>query len=177
MNNILHGSKVNLCHLNFGNLDEYLIIYKLSSVFASAYETMPDLWETQKKSIRNGMDQERYLVIEKETEISCGIVEFHYIFKITPEINIMIAPEYRQKGYGYEASKILIDKVLNDGKAEYIIWNTFASNKASCRIAEKLGGIKENRDNFVGEALAQVFDKDVKDYHNVIDTITYKITK
>ena len=173
MKSILYGSKVNLCHLDSSNLDEYLTIYKRSSVFASAYETMPDLWRTQERAVKSHMDEERYLIVEKVSEIPCGIVEFHYIFEITPEINIMITPEYRRNGYGYEASKILCNKILSDDIVEYIMWNTFASNNASCRIAEKLGGVKVDSDNFnfaVAE-LAQYID----DCQDIMDTVTYEI--
>ena len=63
MNCILYGSKVNLCHIDSSNLDEYLAIYKRSSIFASAYETMPDLWRIQEKAVKNSMDEERYLIV------------------------------------------------------------------------------------------------------------------
>lgn len=177
---IIYGDKVNLCHLDSFNLTEYLKVYKHSSVFAKLYESNNDFWHIQEKSIKNiKNDEERYLIIEKKSGQYCGIVECVLTKGIIPEMNIMVSPEYRRNGYGFEASKIICNKVLGSQNHDIIIWNTFSSNIASCRIAEKLGGIKVNADNFVASALNEAFQDDKTKNHevidNIIDTITYEI--
>lgn len=51
---------------------------------------------------------------------------------------------------------ILIENVLKRESVECIIWNAFVSNKASRRIAEKLGGVLVDGKNVIVEAMCRV---------------------
>lgn len=180
MSKIINGDNVNLCHLDPFNLTEYLKVYKHSSIFAKFYESNNDLWYIQENGIKNIKDdEERYLIIEKKSGQFCGIVECIFTKGIIPEMNIMVVPEYRKNGYGFEASKIICNKVLSSKNHDRIMWNTFASNIATCRIAEKLGGIKIEADNFVAAAITEAFQDDgTKNQDmidNIIDTVSYEI--
>lgn len=56
--------------------------------------------------------------------------------------------------------------------------DTFASNKASCRIAEKLGGIVVEGKNLIMEAMrAAGFKMETFDSGKISKTITYEIKK
>lgn len=58
------------------------------------------------------------------------------------------------------------------------MWNVFRSNKASCRIAEKLGGKGVERKNLVVEAmLAAGLEVDPADYKEAPATVAYEISK
>lgn len=54
--------------------------------------------------------------------------------------------------------------------------NTFASNIDSCRIAEKLGGVIIDADNFVAAALTETFHDDTTKIQKMMETIIYTVT-
>ncbi|MCM1124653.1 MAG: GNAT family N-acetyltransferase, partial [Eubacterium sp.] len=82
----------------------------------------------------------------------------------------------RGKGYAFEAAQILIENVLKREAVECIIWNAFASNKASRRIAEKLGGAPVDGKNVILEAMYSAGLKmDEIDDSKIPETVTYEI--
>ncbi|MCM1537784.1 MAG: GNAT family N-acetyltransferase, partial [bacterium] len=155
---VLYGEKIIVSLLNQSNIESYLSTYKRASAFAEIYENMPDFWETRRKQIE-GYDagekgsKERYLIAEKTSLQGCGYIELNCESPKRPEVDIAIFEEYRGKGYAFEAAQILIENVLKRESVECIIWNAFASNKASRRIAEKLGGVLVDGKNVIVEAM------------------------
>ena len=95
-----------------------------------------------------------------------------------PEIDIAILDEYHGKGYAFEASKILFVNVFENESVECIVWNAFRSNKASCRIAEKLGGKVVEEKNLVVEAIqAAGLKVNSAEYAEAPATVTYEVSK
>lgn len=61
------------------------------------------------------------------------------------EIGYVISPNYRRKGYAYEAVNNLVKLLLDDLKLDMIIAGCFENNVASKRMLEKLGFTFEGR--------------------------------
>lgn len=185
MNNelVLYGAKVTISHLNHSNVNRYLSTYKRASAFSKVYEMMPDFWEHQCNRIKDYADgkqdnKARYLIADKISSQGVGYIELDYGNPEMPEVDIAILEEYQGKGYAFEAAKILFLDILENESIKCIVWNAFRSNKASCRIAEKLGGKGVEGKNLVVEAMqAAGIKMNPADYERVPATVTYEIDK
>lgn len=172
-----------ISHLNHSNVNSYLSTYKSASAFSKVYEMMPDFWEHQCNCIKDYTDgkqdnKERYLIADKMSFQGIGYIELDYGNPEMPEVDIAILEEYRGKGYAFETAKILFLDIFQDESIKCIVWNVFRSNKASCRIAEKLGGKGVARKNLVVEVMqAAGLKVNPADYEEAPATVTYEISK
>ena len=179
----LYGEKIIVSLLNQSNVECYLSTYKRASAFSKVYEMMPDFWEHSYRCIEDYADgkrdsKARYLITEKVSLRGVGFIELDYSNVEMPEIDIAILDEYQGKGYAFEASKILCVNVFENESVECIVWNAFRSNKASCRIAEKLGGKVVEGKNLVVEAMrAAGLKVNPAEYAEAPATVTYEIRK
>ena len=83
------------------------------------------------------------------------------------EIGYVISPNYRRKGYAYEAISNLVKLLLDDLKLDMIIAGCFEDNVASKKMLEKLGFIlKVENAKLYGTLL-----KDQKTYYIFIKKI------
>ena len=177
----LYGEKIIVSLLNQSNVECYLSTYKRASAFSKVYEMMPDFWEHPCGCIKDYADgkrdsKARYLITEKVSLRGVGFIELDYSNVEMPEIDIAILDE--GKGYAFEASKILCVNVFENESVECIVWNAFRSNKASCRIAEKLGGKVVEGKNLVVEAMrAAGLKVNPAEYAEAPATVTYEIRK
>ena len=180
---VLYGTKVILSHLNHSTVNCYLSTYKRASAFSKVYEMMPDFWEQPRRRIEDYADgkrdsKARYLITEKVSLRGVGFIELDYSNSEMPEVDIAVLEEYQRKGYAFEAAKILFVNVFENESVECIVWNAFRSNKASCRIAEKLGGKGVERKNLVVEAMQVARLKvNPEDYKEAPATVAYEISK
>lgn len=185
MNNelVLYGTKVIISHLSHSNVNCYLSTYKSASAFSKVYEMMPDFWEQPHRRIEDYADgkrdgKARYLIAEKVSLQGVGFIELDYSNLEMPEVDIAVLEEYQGKGYAFEASKILFVNVFENESVECIVWNAFRSNKASCRIAEKLGGKVVEEKNLVVEAIqAAGLKVNSAEYAEAPATVTYEVSK
>lgn len=179
----LYGEKIIVSLLNQSNVECYLSTYKRASAFSKVYEMMPDFWEHPCGCIKDYADgkrdsKARYLITEKVSLRGVGFIELDYSNVEMPEVDIAILDEYQGKGYAFEASKILCVNVFENESVECIVWNAFRSNKASCRIAEKLGGKVVEGKNLVVEAMrAAGLKVNPAEYAEAPATVTYEIRK
>lgn len=58
-----------------------------------------------------------------------------------------------------------------------MVWNAFSSNKASCRIAEKLGGTVVEGKNLMAETMEAGLKVESLDVVETLRTISYEIRK
>lgn len=185
MNNelVLYGEKVMISHLNHSNVNCYLSTYKSASAFSKVYEMMPDFWEHQCNRIKDYADgkhenKARYLIADKMSLQGVGYIELDYGNPEMPEVDIAILEEYQRKGYAFETAKILFLDIFENESIKCIVWNAFRSNKASCRVVEKLGGKGVERKNLVVEAMqAAGLKVNPADYEGAPATVTYEISK
>lgn len=180
---VLYGEKIIVSLLNQSNVECYLSTYKRASAFSKVYEMMPDFWEQPCGRIKDYADgkrdsKARYLIAGKVSLQGVGFIELDYSNAEMPEVDIAVLEEYQGKGYAFEAAKILFVNVFENESIKCIVWNAFRSNKASCRVAEKLGGKVVERKNLVVEAM-QIAGLKVNsaDYKEAPATVTYEISK
>lgn len=180
---VLYGEKIIVSLLNQSNVECYLSTYKRASAFSKVYEMMPDFWEQPCRRIEDYADgrrdsKARYLIAEKVSLQGVGFIELDYSNWEMPEVDIAVLEEYQGKGYAFEATKILFVNVFENESIGCIVWNAFRSNKASCRIAEKLGGKVVEGKNLVMEAMqAAGLKVSPADYEKAPATVTYEISK
>lgn len=180
---VLYGEKIIVRLLNQSNVECYLSTYKRASAFSKVYEMMPDFWEHQRNCIKDYADgkqdsKARYLITDKMSSQGAEYIELNYGNPEMPEVDIAILEEYQRKGYAFETAKILFLDIFENESIKCIVWNAFRSNKASCRIAEKLGGKGVERKNLVVEAMqAAGLKVNPADYDDVPATVAYEISK
>ena len=180
-NTILRGKKVTVIPLQQSNLNSYLLVYKKASPFAEMYEKNDDLWNSARKDVENEYIQvgnRRFLIIENSLSKSVGYINFTFCDSRQIEVDVAIVEEYRRKGYAFEAAKLLIQNTIKNGLAESVIWSAFPSNRASCRIAEKLGGVPIEGRNLIKEAMqAAGCTFESIDEGDIPKTVSYEIRK
>lgn len=109
---------------------------------------------------------------------SVGYINLTFGDSRQAEVDLAVIEEYRRKGYAFEAAKLLIQNTIKNGLVESVIWSAFPSNKASCRIAEKLGGVLIERGNFIKEAMqAAGCTFESIDEGDIPKTVSYEIRK
>ncbi len=180
---IFCGEKVILCPLERTNLRDYLSTYKVASPFSKVYGMMPDFWDMTSKNIQDYIvgekhDRERYLIAGFRSLQSYGYIELDFSDPALPGVDIAVLREHRRKGYAYEAARILLENVLERESVMCVVWNAFSSNKASCRIAEKLGGTVVEGKNLMAETMREAGLKvESLDVVETLRTISYEIRK
>lgn len=180
---VLYGTKVMISQLNHSNVNSYLSTYKSASAFSKVYEMMPDFWEQPRRRIEDYADgkrdsKARYLIAEKVSLQGVSFIELDYSNSEMPEVDIAVLEEYQRKGYAFEATKILFVNVFENESIGCIVWNAFRSNRASCRIVEKLGGKVVEGKNLAMEAMqAEGLKVNPADYEEAPATVTYEISK
>lgn len=140
------------------NLEQYLYVKKRASFFSKVYEQIEDVWSAMEAELRQSAFQEglRMLIYDKKTMILYGYVETEMDKDDSVGISIWVLEEYRNRGIATKAAKDFIKYVLEVQDIDFVTWNAFLSNKASCRVAEKIGGIKKRRGSTVIEAMERV---------------------
>lgn len=177
----LNGEKIIVSPLNQSNVECYLSTYKIASAFSKVYEIVPDFWKTQRKRIEDYAAgekgaKERYLITEKTSLQGCGYIELNYENPKMPDVEIAVLEGSQRKGYAFEAAGMLLQYVWETKTAECIIWNAFASNIASCRLAEKLGGVIVKGKNLIVEAMNEAgFRMDSVEDKEIPKMVTYEI--
>lgn len=172
---IIYGSSISLYPMNDENRDLYLDIYKVASNFSELYETSENLWKAMSEPIGTEQDKTvRYLISIKDTRAVCGFINYDIEDGIT-SIDIAIAEEYRQQGYGYDAAKSLCNYLLSNVNIDCVYWFAMPNNKPSIRIAEKLGGERIEDRNILAEAMANSFGREASEYADLPSSVSYII--
>ena len=95
-------------------------------------------------------------LFDKEKYI--GYVCFAEYDSNTPEIQIEISEEYRNRGIGYKALTILIKEIFSQRKdLQYFLYLVLADNIASIKLVEKLNGQRVEKGHFI--------EQFIKKYH------------
>lgn len=93
-------------------------------------------------------DKERLMIYSKEYHKVIGTINLMDISDRAiecKEIGYVISPNYRRKGYAYEAISNLVKLLLDELKLDMIIAGCFEDNIASKKMLEKLEFIFEGR--------------------------------
>lgn len=140
------------------NIEQYLYVKKKASLFSKAYEEMQGVWLAMETELRQSAFKEglRMLIYDKKTNVLYGYVEAEIDNDNSAGINIGVLEEYRNRGIATKAAKDFVNYVFEIQDIDFITWNAFLNNKASCRVAEKIGGIKKKSGSTVLEAMENV---------------------
>jgi len=71
--------------------------------------------------------------------------------KSAPELIVLLRPAWRGKGYGTEAARLLVDYGFGRMGIEKIGGGALSGNKASIRMLEKLGFVRQPEGDYVAE--------------------------
>ncbi|MEO6906138.1 MAG: GNAT family N-acetyltransferase [Ginsengibacter sp.] len=81
-----------------------------------------------------------WIVKVKDNERAIGIVTFiKRDYLEYHDIGFAFLPEFSKKGYAYEATKAVLNKLQMDHKLTHILATTMPENKASIELLTKLG--------------------------------------
>jgi RimJ/RimL family protein N-acetyltransferase len=122
-----------------------------------------ELWEYMKPHLIediNGNDC-ICLIYVKNTSRVIGYIDLQLKNVYRPQVGIGILEEDRKKGYALEASRLLIQKVLEYEEIECIEWLTTSGNEASNRIAQKLGGKIIRKDPIIPEKVMEQWKDEI----------------
>jgi len=104
--------------------------------------------DEERDFVRRSYDKERprFLIMDKEGNRVgvCGVNE-HDPINLTMEIGIWIAPDYQRKGYGTEATKLLVDLLFEEYPINKVYAFVNAENAPSIKVLERLGFKREGR--------------------------------
>ncbi len=108
--------------------------------FAKNNETVANsirdiVWEDRQIS-----DSISFLIVENDSKAEIGICEIHRLESSEPLISITIDDSYHNKGYGYLASKMMLEECWKIFDNPFFVWEVEKENIPSKRLAVKLGG-------------------------------------
>jgi RimJ/RimL family protein N-acetyltransferase len=96
-------------------------------------------WEKWYDSLKPGT---KWFFIEKKDGAKIGTI-FHFLNGNFMEIGYILAPSEREKGYGSEAIRIIVDYLFLSKELVRVQAITGVDNFASCNALEKAGFTKE----------------------------------
>ena len=136
------GDSVILKSVTENEIDDYLYIRRFATVFKMAYDADNELWARMRQALIDDVKGENVIchIYLKKSKEAIGYIELEMADLHHPNVGIGILEEERKKGYAFETSALLINRVFENEEIEYIKWMTTEGNEASNRIALKLGG-------------------------------------
>ncbi len=104
-----------------------------------AFETQDEEYMQVMEAFAN--QKNRLMIVEKESDRVIGTIHLMEAERgvVTLTIGYVIAPQYRRKGYAFEALACVMDYCFKNTNLEMILASCFAYNEASKRLLEKLG--------------------------------------
>ncbi len=107
--------------------------------------------------ITDNQDLNYYTVKLKDNQQPIGLITLIKRDYLTHhDIGFAFLPEFYHKGYAYEASKAVLDELINTKKHQEILAITLPKNSASIKLLEKLGlSLKESKT--INDEVLQVY--------------------
>lgn len=162
------------------NMEQYFYVKQKASLFSRAYEDMEDIWLAMEAELRKSAfdGSPRMLIYGKNDKVLYGYVEAEKDNDNLVGINIGVLERFRNRGIATEAAKAFVEYVFVAMNVDQITWNAFLSNKASCRVAEKIGGIESGNSSIVFDAMKMAgFTIDNMKDNNLLQEVCYVIRK
>lgn len=140
----IEGEKVNLRTVEEEDLEFIRDTYNLPEVRDKMSHNRPQNLEQERDFFENVVceDEQVNLAVSVEDEM-VGLVSLVPKDEGVGELGIWIHPDYHGKGYGTEASELLIDHVFNQLRYHKIYTRALESNTASQKVWEKIGFTRE----------------------------------
>ena len=109
------------------------------------------IWDERYKS-----DCIMFEISENDSGKTIGFCEINHILSEEPTIGIKLAAEYRGKGYGFLAAKMMIEEGWKIFDHPYFVWELEQENTASRKLILKLGGRLIDSRCALSESMIQV---------------------
>lgn len=71
----------------------------------------------------------------------------------TPEIHIELCEEYRRRGIGSQALRLVIDEAFQNASVDFLIYRVHGENVASIALVEKCGGVLIETGSYIDEII------------------------
>lgn len=104
-------------------------------------------------------DSIMFAIVETISKKTIGFCEIEQLSTAEPTIGITLDKEYQGKGYGYLATKMMIEEGWKLFQYPYFIWETDQDNIPSKRLAIKLGGKLFNKRGVLTESALQALQE------------------
>ena len=87
-----------------------------------------------------------YIIYNDETPIGMGLYHDEPEFGAYIFSELFIDARYQGKGYGKEATRMVLDAMIADGKYNKVVLCCLEGNEAAKRLYEKFGFVETDRD-------------------------------
>lgn len=171
------GNSVIIKSVTEKEIDDYLSVRRVATVFKEAYDADNELWENMKQKLIDDIKGTNIicLIYQRKSKAAIGYIELEMADMYHPDVGIGILEKEREKGYASEAAVLLIDKAFEDEGIEYIEWMTTEGNEASNRIARKLGGKIIRKELIIPEDVMERWGEEISNEEEIPCYVVYGI--
>lgn len=179
MNKKFEYNDISLKILTDDQTEEYLNCKRHASVFSKVYENVEGFWDYCKPVFMEAIhDENIHMLIYNQPGEYIGYVESELDSDETCRINIGILPAYRKRNAAAIAAEKFLNYLFSEKNFSAVTWDTFKSNTASRKIAEKLGGKCISQKNNLKKAMKNAgFSGENEDLLNEFGEVSYLIEK
>ncbi len=142
---MLEGKNVNLRIMEKEDLPLIAEWFNKPEVFGE-YNPLHQVSRTEAEKMFEGPHEEKSFIIEKKDGSKIGFIGHFYVLHVAGkqlEIGYSLVPSERGKGYGTEATQLMVDYLFLSKDTKRIQAQTDPRNVASYKLLEKVGFKKE----------------------------------
>jgi RimJ/RimL family protein N-acetyltransferase len=142
---LLEGKNVNLRIEEKEDLSLLTEWFNKPEVFGE-YNPLHQMSKTEVEKIFENPHEEKLFIIEKKDGSKIGFITHFYVLHVAGrqlEIGYSLVPNERGKGYGTEATQLMVDYLFLSKDTKRIQAQTDPRNVASHKVLEKVGFKKE----------------------------------
>jgi ribosomal-protein-alanine N-acetyltransferase len=142
---LLEGKNVNLRIMEKEDLPLIAEWFNKPEVFGE-YNPLHQVSRTEAEKMFENPHEEKSFIIEKKDGSKIGFIGHFYVLHVAGkqlEIGYSLVPSERGKGYGTEATQVMVDYLFLSKDSMRIQAQTDPRNVASHRLLEKVGFMKE----------------------------------
>jgi RimJ/RimL family protein N-acetyltransferase len=142
---LLEGKNVNLRIMEKEDLPLIAEWFNKPEVFGE-YNPLHQVSRTEAEKMFEGPHEEKSFIIEKKDGSKIGFIGHFYVLHVAGkqlEIGYSLVPSERGKGYGTEATQLIVDYLFLSKDTKRIQAQTDPRNVASHKVLEKVGFKKE----------------------------------
>ena len=142
---MLEGKNVNLRIMEKEDLPLIAEWFNKPEVFGE-YNPLHQVSRTEAEKMFEGPHEEKSFIIEKKDGSKIGFIAHFYVLHVAGrqlEIGYSLLPKERGKGYGTEATQLMVDYLFLSKETMRIQAQTDPRNVASHKVLEKVGFKKE----------------------------------
>ena len=142
---MLEGKNVNLRIMEKDDLPLFVEWVNKPEVFGE-YNPLHQMSKTEAEKMSENPHEEKSFIIEKKDGSKIGFITHFYVLHVAGrqlEIGYSLLPNERGKGYGTEATQLMVDYLFLSKDTMRIQAQTDPRNVASHKVLEKVGFKKE----------------------------------